>query len=312
LPVLVFIRARMARQAGPQRPSCRGGAFLALATGPQGAVYAADGFDASGSELHKSIDGGASWVQAGPQPPVAPAGVALWDLNLAAITIVPLAVENRNPGTVYLGGFKTTDGGTSWANLGLFATALAIDPQNSGTLYAGIEAGQLAVASVASVVRKSVDGGRSWSGVNTVSQGYGISSLTVDPTNSNVVYAQTAPLDCSMSYDCSNFGYGDPNSDETKKGLGVFKSIDGGATWVKLDLPGDPFQSQLLAIDPQGTPYAWATVGLVRSMDGGATWNALATAGLSCGVSVLAFDPQNPNHLFAGTACGVFEITLEQ
>jgi hypothetical protein len=48
----------------------------------------------------------------------------------------------------------------------------------------------------------------------------------------------------------------------------------------------------------------------VRSMDGGATWNALPTAGLSSGVSVLAFDPQNPNHLFAGTGGGVFEITL--
>jgi hypothetical protein len=29
-------------------------------------------------------------------------------------------------------------------------------------------------------------------------------------------------------------------------------------------------------------------------------------------VSVLAFDAQNPNHLFAGTGGGVFEITLEQ
>jgi photosystem II stability/assembly factor-like uncharacterized protein len=193
-------------------------------------------------------------------------------------------------------------------------TALAIDPQDSGTLYAGTIAGELAtsVLSVSGGVRKSVDGGRSWSGVNTVSQSYGISSLTVDPTNSSVVYAETGKVDCSESYDC-NSDYGDPNSDETKKGLGLFRSANGGATWAKLDLPGDPFQFQLLGVDPQGTLYASATAGLVRSMDGGATWNALPTAGLSSGVTVLAFDPQNPNHLFAGTGGGgVFEITLEQ
>jgi hypothetical protein len=143
----------------------------------------------------------------------------------------------------------------------------------------------------------------------------------VDPTNSSVVYAQTGPVDCSESYDCNVSGsalfgpggYWDPNSDGAKKGLGLFRSADGGATWVKLDLPGDPFQSQLLGVDPQGTLYAGAAAGLVRSMDGGATWSALPTAGLSSGVSALAFDPRNPNHLFAGTGGGgVFEITLEQ
>jgi photosystem II stability/assembly factor-like uncharacterized protein len=254
--------------------------------------------------LYKSIDGGASWVQL---------QVAAGFADLAN-PIFPLAVDTRNPGTVYSGGFKSTDGGASWAKLAVGPTALAIDPQDSGTLYAGTIAGELAtsVLSVSGGVRKSVDGGRSWSGVNTVSQSYGISSLTGDPTNSSVVYAQTTWLDCSMSYDC-NSDYGDPNSDETKKGLGLFRSTDGGATWAKLDLPGDPFQFNLLGVDPQGTLYAWATAGLVRSMDGGATWNALPTAGLSSGVSVLAFDPQNPNHLFAGTGGGgMFEITLEQ
>ena len=137
--------------------------------------------------------------------------------------------------------------------------------------------------------------------------------MTVDPTNSSVVYAQTTWVDCSESYDCDAPGYWDPNSDVAKKGLGLFRSADGGATWAKLDLPGDPFQFNLLGVDPQGTLYAWATAGLVRSMDGGATWNALPTAGLSSGVSVLAFDPQNPNHLFAGTGGGgVFEITFDQ
>jgi photosystem II stability/assembly factor-like uncharacterized protein len=288
-------------------PILPGVGVFALANDPQepGTVYAS-----GPNGLYKSIDSGASWVQS----PVAPAWTDL------AAPIFPLAVDTRNPGTVYSGGFKSTDGGASWAKLAVGPTALAIDPQDSATLYAGTItgiAGKLSVLSISGGVRKSVDGGRSWSDVNTVAQSYGVSSLTVDPTNSSVVYAQTGKVDCSESYDCSdgsggNSGYGDPNSDLTKNGLGLFRSADGGATWAKLDLPGDPFQFQLLGVDPQGTLYAWATAELVRSMDGGATWNALPTAGLSSGVSVLAFDPQNLNHLFAGTGGGgVVEITLD-
>jgi photosystem II stability/assembly factor-like uncharacterized protein len=265
------------------------------------------------SGLYKSIDGGANWVQLPVDPPVT---------DLAA-SISPLAVDTRNPGTVYSGGFKSTDGGASWAKLAFLPSALAIDPQDSGTLYAGATEGELAVSVLAmsSGVRKSVDGGKSWSGLNAAWQSFGGSSLSVDPTNSSVVYAQTGPVDCSEAYDCDTSGsalfgpggYWDPNSDGAKKGLGWFRSADGGATWVKLNLPGDPFQSQLLGVGPQGTLYAGATAGLVRSKDGGATWSALPTAGLSSGVSALAFDPQNPNHLFVGTnGGGVFEITLEQ
>jgi photosystem II stability/assembly factor-like uncharacterized protein len=275
--------------------------IFALANDPHepGTVYAQ-----GPKGLSKSIDGGANWVQL----PVAPAFT-----DLAGSTF-PLAVDTRNPGTIYSGGFKSTDGGASWAKLAVLSTALAIDPQDSGTLYAGTIAGiagELSVLSVSGGVQKSVDGGRSWSGVNSVAQSYGISSLTVDPGNSSVVYAQTAVLDCSESYDC-NSDYGDPNSDETSKGLGLFRSTDGGAIWAKLDVPGDPFQFNLLGVDAQGTLYAGAAAGLLRSVDGGATWNALPTAGLSSGVSGLAFDPQNPKHLFAGTGGGgVFEITLE-
>ncbi len=283
----------------------------ALANDPQ----EPDTFYAGGPQgLYKSIDGGASWVQL-------PVGPAFTDL---AAPIFPLAVDTRNPGTLYSGGFKSTDGGASWAKLAVSPTALAIDPQASGTLYAGAIAGEpaLSVLSISGGVRKSVDGGRSWSVVNTAWQSYAVSSLIVDPSNSSVVYAQTGPVDCSESFNCYVFGsalfpsgnYWDPNSDGAKKGLGWFRSADGGATWAKLDLPGDPFQFNLLGVDPQGTLYyAGAAEVLVRSMDGGATWNALPTAGLSSVVSVLAFDPLNPNHLFAGTGGGgVFEITLEQ
>ena len=144
----------------------------ALANDPheQGTVYA--GCCQNG--LYKSIDGGASWVQL---------QVAAGFADLAN-PIFPLAVDTRNPGTVYAGDFKSTDGGASWAKLAVGPTALAIDPQDSDTLYAGtIEAiaGELSVLLVSSGVRKSVDGGRSWSVANTVSQSYGVFELDCGP-----------------------------------------------------------------------------------------------------------------------------------
>jgi hypothetical protein len=182
-------------------------------------------------------------------------------------------------------------------------TALATDPQIAGTIYAGSEAagnGVQTALSVTSGVLKSVDGGGTWTGVNTLWQAVDVSNVVVDPTNSSVVYAQTTSLDCSW-YDCSG-GYWD--SPELLKFLGQFKSTDRGVTWVKLD------GVWVIGFDQQGTVYAATPAGIARSQDHGATWNALPTAGLISGIGVLAFDPQNTNHLFTGTVAGVFEITL--
>jgi hypothetical protein len=254
-----------------------------------GTVYASTGLG-----VEKSIDGGQNWVQLPLDPDL---------VGWAG----PIAIDIQKPDTVYAGRLKSSDAGASWALLagpaGSGFGALAIDPQIAGTIYAGSEApanGVQMALSVTSGVLKSVDGGRTWTGANTLWQAVDVSSVVVDPTNSSVVYAQTTYLDCGW-YDCSGGYWGSP---ELLKFLGQFKSTDGGATWVKLD------GMSLLGIDQQGRLYAGTPAGFARSKDGGATWNALPTAGLITGIGVLAFDPQNPNHLFTGTAAGVFEITL--
>jgi photosystem II stability/assembly factor-like uncharacterized protein len=249
----------------------------------QGTVYAS-----TNPGVAKSIDRGQNWVQL-PLGPVGSAG--------------PIVIDKQNPDTIYFGGLKSSDAGASWVQSGLNSATLAIDPQIAGTIYVGSEAaggnGVLKVGSVTSGVLKSVDGGRTWTGVNTLWQAVDVSGVMVDPTNSSVVYAQTTWLDCSW-YDCSGY----PDYIYSLKDLGCFKSTDGGVTWVKLD------GVSLLGFDQQGMPYASTPAGVARSQDHGATWNVLPTAGLIAGVGVLAFDPQNPNHLFTGTAAGVFEITL--
>ena len=92
---------------------------------------------------------------------------------------------------------------------------------------------------------------------------------------------------------------------------GVFKSVDGGASWSPTGaLAGNT--AFALAVDPR-TPsivYAATEEGVVRSADGGATWRPL-DEGLTQVVVDLEIDPRQPNILIAGTASGgVLELEL--
>jgi hypothetical protein len=101
-----------------------GGPVPAIIVNPQHSsiVYAA-----LNNGIYKSIDGGQSWGQLSlPRN---------FDSGLGP------AIDIQAPDTLYAGGFKTTDGGATWMQLTGFAGALstvATDPQNSGTLYAGL------------------------------------------------------------------------------------------------------------------------------------------------------------------------------
>ena len=264
---------------------------LAFEPGNPATLYAS----ATGG-VSKSIDGGASWVRL--------------PLNVEAGFPV-LAVDAGGAGTVYVGGYRSGDGGASWTKLATLpgiVTAVAADPQNSGTIYAGSVTALdgSTVSSISSGVLKSVDGVKSWSGVNTLWHEVTVAAVAVDPADAGVVYAQTDLVDCSYIF-CGPDYTTDP---EVAKVTGLFRSVDGGASWAKLETGDGSRYVTLLGVDQRGTVYAQGQSALVRSRDGGVTWEALP-AGLPSRISALAFDAQDPNHLFAGTyGSGGFEITL--
>jgi photosystem II stability/assembly factor-like uncharacterized protein len=120
--------------------------------------------------------------------------------------------------------------------------------------------------------------------------GGNVQSLAVDPGNPRILYAGILG------------------------GEGIFKSLDGGATWARsgAGLPKTFGRAvQALAVDPsrRTTVYAGTSnSGVYKSLDGGATWAPARQGleGLALDVRALAVSPRRPGTVFAGTARGLF------
>ncbi|MDH5805746.1 MAG: hypothetical protein OEZ54_11265, partial [Gemmatimonadota bacterium] len=93
-------------------------------------------------------------------------------------------------------------------------------------------------------------------------------------------------------------------------GRGIFKSMDGGDTWVHQGLENSE-RIHRIVLDPTNPNVAYAGVmgpawsdgqerGVYRTTDGGATWERVLFVNERTGASDLVMDPSNPNKLFAG------------
>jgi photosystem II stability/assembly factor-like uncharacterized protein len=230
---------------------------------------------------------------------------AHWDLvGLDGICVDHIVVDPRAPTTLYvttssLGIFKSEDGGLSWRSVNsglpnLYPTALAIDPNNSFTLYAGLDPYQSApVSGVTTAVYKSIDGGASWFPANGGLGRPSVSALAVDPAAPSTVYmgAMVGPTD-----------------------WGVYKSVDGGATWTQMNSGLSNPAILSLVIDPSSPANLYVgkdSGGVDRTTDGGVSWSATNLP--ASRISGLAIDPVSPTTLYAGTNgssdYGVFKST---
>lgn len=229
----------------------------------------------------KSTDGGNNWIP----------------LTLSATRA--MACVANNPNVVYAGAndgsttqgiYKSTDGGVTWVqkNNGLThftVKKIAVSPHDPNLIYAGMFL--LDLSQGTGWLFRSTNGGDNWSVVppfNVLNTN--ITSIIFDPTNSNRIWVS---------------GY-NPNSELNS---GVWRSIDGGITWIRIvnnmtntgigALDVIPSNSEILfAATQTGAPSR-----IYKTTDGGGTWNAVYTPSSTTIFRGLKADPFSASYVYA-------------
>jgi photosystem II stability/assembly factor-like uncharacterized protein len=145
-------------------------------------------------------------------------------------------------------------------------------------------------------VWKTTDGGRHWTNISDGYFGGSIGSITVAPSDPNVIYV----------------GGGEKTvRGNVSFGTGMYKSEDGGKTWKAVGHEKSRHISRI-RVHPHNPDIVYAAVmgdlfkptpdrGVYKSMDGGKTWKKTLSANEDAGAVDLVIDPSNHRILYATT-----------
>ena len=258
------------RQVGP----FRGGRVLAVTgvPGEPGVFY----FGGASSGVWKSTDSGANW-----KPLFDKQGVA----SIGAIAVAPSdhnviyagSGEACIRGNISYGDgvSKSIDGGKNWKNVGLKDTrhigAVIVDPRNANVVFVAALGHAYGPNDERGVFR-TTDGGATWQKVLFKDNKTGAIDVVFDPTNSSILFASLWEV------------YRTPWSlNSGGPGSGLYKSIDGGTTWKRLEgngLPAGIMGRIGVTVSGADSNRVYAMIesqegGLYRSDDGGESWSRI-------------------------------------
>jgi photosystem II stability/assembly factor-like uncharacterized protein len=187
---------------------------------------------------------------------------------------------------------SSTLSGLALRNIGPALTSgriidLAVHPADHDVFYVAVASGG---------VFKTTNHGITFSSIFDDQGSYSIGCIALDPNNPNVVWVGSGENNSQRSV-----AYGD----------GVYKSLDGGATWENVGLKNsehigkivvDPRDSNTVYVAAQGPLWApGGDRGLYKTTDGGKTWSKVLEISENTGVSDLVFDPNDPDVLIASS-----------
>jgi photosystem II stability/assembly factor-like uncharacterized protein len=224
--------------------------------------------------------------------------------------VTAIDAVNKDSRIIYVGSaaggvWKSITGGTLWKPVFDKHTQsigdIRIDQKHPDTIWVGTgESNMRNSVSVGEGMYKSVDGGETWKKVGLEGTEH-ISKIQIDPSNSDIVYvAAPGPL------------WGDSPD------RGLYKTVNGGATWDKVLFIDDKTGCADVMIDPKDPNIIYASMwefrrkpwsfssggqgsGLYKSTDGGATWNRI-DKGFTDGILgriILSMSPSDSKIIYA-------------
>ncbi len=272
----------------------------------------------AGGGVYKSTNGGTSWSYSGLEEVVSIGRIVVDPANSERVFVA--AVGSYFLPNPERGVYRSDDGGDSWSNVLSVSDStgvidLVINPRNSDTLYAATwervrrPNGTAFLHGGSSGIHRSIDGGDSWTPLG-VENGlpdplqyldsfgrptFGRIGLAISKSEPSNVYALFT----------DGFGF-----------LGLYRSIDGGDTWVAVST-NSTFRSifsnfswyfgqiRVHPTDPE-TFYV-LDVQKARTEDGGATWERPQSWHVD--YHALAFSPLDGNTLLFGNDGGLEKST---
>ncbi|MEP7128888.1 MAG: hypothetical protein ABI729_08470, partial [Chitinophagales bacterium] len=254
----------------------RGGRCLAV-TGVRGDANTYY-FGAAGGGVWKTSNGGTDWS-------------SISDSTFHSSSVGAITVAASDPNIIYVGMgevemrgnisfgdgmYKSTDAGKTWKHIGLEKSYaiqnIVVHPKNPDLVYCSA-IGKIFGANPERGLYRSKDGGKTWQLILQKGDSTGCTQIVMDPGNPDILYASMYQGRRS-AYDMVSGG----------NGCGLYKSVDGGDTWVSLSHnPGMPkglLGKIMLAVSPVDNDLLFALVentngGLFKSYDGGKTWDKL-------------------------------------
>ncbi|NJC27637.1 VPS10 domain-containing protein [Neolewinella antarctica] len=166
-------------------------------------------------------------------------------------------------------------------------TAIDVHPRDRDNIYVGTASGGL---------WQSKNGGTSFTPIFDDNRYLSIGAVSVSDANPSIIWAGT--------------GEGNPRN-SANYGGGIYKSLDGGATWKHMGLektrhihrvlphPTDPDVAYVGAMGNMWAPNEER--GVYKTTDGGVTWDRVLYVNEGTGIAEMVMDPSNPDKLIAAT-----------
>ena len=245
-----------------------------------------------GGGCFKSTDGGGTWINSSK-------GYTGADMH-------HVATSTDSPSKVYAigrsGPFRSSDRGGNWEGIA-FPPAnmpewycIAANPSNPREILMSDEH--------EGVIFRSEDGGDNWRPVfrhrkagGGPDNRYGAKAIVYAPSNSNIVYAGFRT------------GRNLTESRMRKRGLGVYRSADGGRTWEERNGNLGDYARNInaMAVHPLNSDIVYIGTlrsGLYRTTDGGRSWMMKNKGLIGSDVRSLAIDRDDPRAIYAGLGEG--------